>query len=93
MLDQLLAPSPSTHDSLLPRSSFAATYPLEVVMAERWARENRHLPASSGMRPWPAALGSSVKDLAPFPDVLEMMSRKLDWTQRSATPSSPSRPT
>jgi len=82
-LDQLLAPVAIYPDSLLAHIFIAATYPLEVVMAERWARENRNLPADSfnaalDRQPWDA----SVKALVPFPDVLEMMSRKLDWTQR-----------
>ncbi len=82
-LDQLLAPIALYPDSLLAQILIAATYPLEVVMAERWARENKHLPAEQ----WNAALAkqpwdASVKALAPFPDVLEMMSRKLDWTQK-----------
>ncbi len=82
-LDQLLAPIALYPDSLLAHVFIAATYPLEVVMAERWARENRNLPADQfnaalDRQPWDA----SVKALVPFPDVLEMMSRKLDWTQR-----------
>jgi len=82
-LDQLLAPIALYPDSLLAHLFIAATYPLEVVMAERWARENRSLPAES----FNAALEKqnwdpSVKALVPFPDVLEMMSRKLDWTEK-----------
>jgi len=82
-LDQLLAPIALYPDSLLAQIFIAATYPLEVVMAERWARENKHLPseqwnAALAKQPWDA----SVKALVPFPDVLEMMSRKLDWTQK-----------
>ena len=82
-LDQLLAPIALYPDSLLAQVLIAATYPLEVVMAERWARENRHLPsdqwhAALAKQPWDA----SVKALVPFPDVLEMMSRNLDWTHK-----------
>jgi hypothetical protein len=82
-LDQLLAPIALYPDSLLAHIFIAATYPLEVVMAERWARDNRNLPADQfsaalGRQPWDA----SVKALVPFPDVLEMKSRKMDWTQR-----------
>ena len=82
-LDQLLAPIALYPDSLLAHVFIAATYPLEVVLAERWARENKGLPteqwnASLNRQPWDA----SVKALVPFPDVLEMMSTKLDWTQR-----------
>ena len=82
-LDQMLAPIALYPDSLLAQVLIAATYPLEVVMAERWARENRHLPsdqwhAALAKQPWDA----SVKALVPFPDVLEMMSRNLDWTHK-----------
>ena len=82
-LDQLLAPIALYPDSLLGHVFIAATYPLEVVMAERWARENRNLPADQmnealKKQPW----DSSVKALVPFPDVLSMMSQKLDWTQK-----------
>lgn len=82
-LDQLLAPIALYPDSLLGHVFIAATYPLEVVMAERWARENRNLSAEQmnealKKQPWDA----SVKALVPFPDVLSMMSQKLDWTQK-----------
>jgi len=82
-LDQLLAPVALYPDSLLAHIFIAATYPLEVVMAERWARENKRLSADQfnaalDRQPWDA----SVKALVPFPDVLEMMSSKLDWTQK-----------
>ncbi len=82
-LDQILAPIALYPDSLLGHIFIASTYPLEVVMAERWARENRNLSADQmnealKKQPWDA----SVKALVPFPDVLSMMSQKLDWTQK-----------
>lgn len=82
-LDQLIAPIALYPDSLLAHIFIAATYPLELVMAERWARENRKLPADQftaalDRQPWDA----SVKALVPFPDVLEMMSQRLEWTQK-----------
>jgi len=82
-LDQILAPIALYPDSLLAQVLMAATYPLEVVQADRWVRQNRNLP--------PEALNNaldrqiwdpSVKALVPFPDVLSMMSERLDWTQR-----------
>jgi hypothetical protein len=82
-LDQILAPIALYPDSLLAQVLMAATYPLEVVQADRWVKQNRNLP--------PEALNDaldrqnwdpSVKALAPFPDVLSMMSERLDWTQR-----------
>jgi hypothetical protein len=82
-LDQVLAPIALFPDSLLAQIFIAATYPLEVVMADRWVRENKNLKgdefnAAVNRQPWDA----SVKALAPFPDVLSMMSQKLDWTQK-----------
>jgi hypothetical protein len=61
----------------------ASTYPLEVVQAERWASENKslkgdQLKAAVDKQSW----DDSVKSLAATPDVLTMMSTKLDWTQK-----------
>ena len=81
-LDQILAPIALYPDSLLAQVLMAATYPLEVVQADRWGKQNKNLP--------PPALNDaldrqnwdpSVKALVPFPDVLSMMSERLDWTQ------------
>jgi hypothetical protein len=81
-LDQILAPIALYPDSLLAQVLMAATYPLEVVQADRWVRQNRNLP--------PEALNDaldrqrwepSVKALVPFPDVLSLMSQRLEWTQ------------
>jgi len=82
-LDQVLAPVALYPDSLLAQVFIAATYPLEVVTADRWARQNKDLKGEAlnnalGKQPWDA----SVKALVPFPDVLSMMSQKLDWTQK-----------
>jgi hypothetical protein len=82
-LDQMLAPIALYPDSLLAQILMAATYPLEVVQADRWARANKNLPPEArndalDRQSW----DPSVKALVPFPDVLAMMSEKLDWTQR-----------
>jgi hypothetical protein len=82
-LDQLLAPIALYPDELLTQILMASTYPLEVVQAERWAKQNKSLKgdalkASLDKQTWDA----SVKALVPFPDVLSMMSEKLDWTQK-----------
>ncbi len=81
-LDQMLAPIALYPDSLLAQIFIAATYPLEVVMADRWIRENQNLTVEARNdalddQPWDA----SVKALVPFPEVLTMMSQRLDWTQ------------
>jgi len=82
-LDQLLAPIALYPDDLLTQILMASTYPLEVVQAERWAKQNKSLKgdalkAALEKQPWDA----SVKALVPFPDVLTMMSEKLEWTQK-----------
>jgi uncharacterized membrane protein YgcG len=82
-LDQMLAPIALYPDSLLAQVFMASTYPLEVVQADRWAKENKELKGdalaeSLEKQEW----DPSVKSLVQFPDVLAMMSEKLDWTQK-----------
>jgi hypothetical protein len=82
-LDQLLAPIALYPDELLTQILMASTYPLEVVQAERWAKQNKSLKGDAlksalDKQTWDA----SVKALVPFPDVLSMMSEKLEWTQK-----------
>jgi len=82
-LDQILAPIALYPDSLLAQVLMAATYPLEVVQADRWAKQNKDLKgdaltAALEKQPW----DPSVKSLVNFPQVLAMMSEKLDWTQK-----------
>ena len=82
-LDQVLAPVALYPDSLLAQVFIAATYPLEVVTADRWVKQNKDLKGEAlnnalDKQPWDA----SVKALVPVPDVLSMMSQKLDWTQK-----------
>src|SRR4026209_2424487 len=78
-LDQLVAPIALYPDSLLAQVLIASTYPLEVVQADRWGKANPKGKDS------PAELNKltydpSVKSLLNFPQVLAMMSEKLDWT-------------
>jgi len=82
-LDQMLAPIALYPDSLLAQVLMASTYPLEVVQADRWVRANRNLKGDQlndalDQKDW----DPSVKALVPFPQVLSMMSEKLEWTQR-----------
>jgi len=82
-LDQMLAPIALYPDALLAQVLMAATYPLEVVQADRWAQQNKEvkgdaLAAVLEKQDW----DPSVKSLIQFPDVLFMMSEKLDWTQK-----------
>jgi hypothetical protein len=82
-LDQLLAPIALYPDSLLTQVLMASTYPLEIVQANRWAKENKDMKGDALAKaleeqPW----DPSVRSLVNFPDVLAMMSEKLDLTQK-----------
>ena len=82
-LDQMLAPIALYPDSLLAQVLMAATYPLEVVQADRFAKQNKEMKGDAlaealEKQEW----DPSVKSLVQFPDVLAMMNEKLDWTQK-----------
>jgi hypothetical protein len=82
-LDQLVAPIALYPDSLLAQIFMASTYPLEVVLAGKWVKANPELKGDA----LTAALEKedwdpSVKSLVNFPQVLDMMNEKLDWTQK-----------
>lgn len=82
-LDQMLAPIALYPDSLLVQILMAATYPIEVVEADRWAKANRNLTgeqlvAALEQQNW----DPSVKSLINFPSVLMMMDEELGWTQK-----------
>lgn len=82
-LDQMLAPVALYPDTVLTHVLIAATYPLEVVQAARWSRNNRHLKGEDAVRAvehinW----DPSVQALVAFPELLARMDRDLDWTQR-----------
>ena len=82
-LDQMVAPIALYPDSLLTQILMASTYPLEVVQADRWAKQNKDMKGDAlakGLeaQPW----DPSVRSLVNFPQVLAMMSEKLDWTTK-----------
>jgi Protein of unknown function (DUF3300) len=82
-LDQLVAPIALYPDSLLAQIFMASTYPLEVVQAGRWVKANQNLKGDAlttalEQQNW----DPSVKSLVNFPQVLDMMNEKLDWTQK-----------
>ena len=82
-LDQMLAPVALYPDSLLAQVLIAATYPDQVMEADRWLKENPNLKGDA----LNAALDQmnwdlSVKALAPFPQVVAMMAQQPEWTQR-----------
>ena len=81
-LEQLVAPVALYPDALLMQILMAATYPLEIVQADRFARDNPDLSGDALDR---ALLEQdwdpSVKSLCTLPSVLKQMSENLDWTQ------------
>ena len=84
-LDQLLAPIALYPDDLLTSVLMASTYPLDVVQAARWRKEptNAKLKGDVLVKALePKDWDPSIKALIQFPDVLEMMSDKLEWTQK-----------
>ena len=82
-LDQMLAPIALYPDSLLTQILMASTYPLEVVQADRWAKQNKDMKGDALAKALEAQTWDpSVKSLVNFPQVLQMMSEKLDLTQK-----------
>ena len=81
-LEQLVAPIALYPDALLTQVLMAATYPVEIVQAARWQKQNASLKGSD----LESALKSqtwdpSVKSLCGFASVLQRMNDELDWTQ------------
>jgi hypothetical protein len=82
-LEQIAAPIALYPDSLLAQVLMASTYPLEIVLAARWAKEHPDVKGDAVAKAvenetW----DPSVKSMVAFPDVLNMMNEKLDWTQK-----------
>lgn len=80
-LDQLLASIALYPDNLVAQVLTASTYPVEVVQAARFTKENSKLKgeplmAAAKDKEW----DPSVKAMLQFPEVLAMMDDKLDWT-------------
>ena len=82
-LDQMMAPIALYPDSLLAQVLVASTYPLEIVQAGRFVKGNKDLKGEKLMqaakdKEW----DPSVKSMLAFPEVLLMMSEKLEWTEK-----------
>src|SRR5262249_54014781 len=82
-LDALVSPIALYPDTLVTAVLMASTYPLEIVQADRWLKSNTNLTgdvlkAAVDKQAW----DDSVKSLFATPPVLEMMSQRLDWTQK-----------
>lgn len=82
-LDQVLAPIALYPDSLLSQILMAATYPKDVFEAAGHLRANPGLRAEEAVRSVErAAWDPSVISLVAFPDVVQMMDERRDWTVR-----------
>ncbi|MFC3127178.1 DUF3300 domain-containing protein [Pseudoroseomonas globiformis] len=84
-LEQMLAPIALYPDALLAQVLMASTYPLEIVLAQRWLQDPAHqalkgeaLAKALETEDW----DPSVKSLVPFPDVLRAMNANLEGTQK-----------
>src|SRR4029450_7379316 len=82
-LEQIVAPIALYPDPLVAQIFMAATYPLEVIQAARFAKANPNLKDAAlneelKKQNW----DDSVKALVRFPQVLEMMDSQLEWMQK-----------
>lgn len=80
-LDQLVAPIALYPDALVAQVLAAATYPTQVVEADRWLQAQGNAPAdqiasAANAQQW----DPSVKALTAFPSVLSQMDHNLQWT-------------
>jgi len=82
-LQQLVAPIALYPDPLLAQILMASTYPLEIVSAARWMKDNSNLKGADldnavQQQPW----DDSIKSLTRVPTILVMMDEKLDVTEK-----------
>src|ERR1700694_2124079 len=80
-LQQLVAPIALYPDALVAQILAAATYPTQIVEADRWMQRHSNLKGQElakevDKQDW----DPSVKALAQFPSVLENMDKNLSWT-------------
>lgn len=80
-IDQLVAPIALYPDALVAQVLAAATYPTQVVEADRWRQAQGNAPAeqvadAANSQNW----DPSVKALTAFPTVLSQMDSNLQWT-------------
>jgi hypothetical protein len=74
-LDELLAPIALYPDPLLAVMLPASTYPEEIDDADAWLKKGGTVSGINGQN-W----DESVKAIAYYPDILDMMAGDLDWT-------------
>jgi hypothetical protein len=80
-LQQLVAPIALYPDSLVAQILAAATFPEQVVEADRWVQAHPDLKGEAlGQAVDPEPWDPSVKALTAFPSVLGNMDKNLSWT-------------
>src|SRR5947209_6692826 len=80
-VDSLVAPIALYPDPLLAQSLAASTYPLEIVQAQRWMKENSKLTGekltqAAAKQSWDA----SVQAMVAFPQALKLLDDNIQWT-------------
>ncbi len=80
-LNQLVAPIALYPDALVAQVVAAASYPTQIVEADRWIQQNsglkgEELAKAADSQSW----DPSVKALTQFPSVLATMDKNLSWT-------------
>src|ERR1700716_1970538 len=80
-LQQLVAPIALYPDALVAQILAAATYPDQIVEADRWMQQHPDLKGDQiGQEVDKQSWDPSVKALAEFPSVLANMDKNLPWT-------------
>jgi uncharacterized membrane protein YgcG len=80
-LEQLVAPIALYPDPLVAQILAAATYPAQIVEAQRWMTQNTALKGDALAKAADQQLWDpSVKAMTQFPEVLSMMDKNLAWT-------------
>jgi hypothetical protein len=80
-LDSLVAPIALYPDPLLAQVLAASTYPLHIIMLQRWLEKNsglkdKQLADAVAKQPWDPA----VQQLAPLTDVVKRLGDDIQWT-------------
>jgi hypothetical protein len=80
-LQQLVAPIALYPDALVSQVLAAATYPTEIVEADRWVQDHPNLKGKDlanavDQQPW----DPSIKAITQFPSVLANLDKNLAWT-------------
>ena len=80
-LEQLVAPIALYPDALVAQILAGATYPAEIVEADRWLQQHPDLKGDALAKAVDAqSWDPAVKALTQFPGLLGMMDKNLTWT-------------